>query len=122
MRANLERIRIQGPVFIAGSASIEDDCEIIGPVVIGANAVIESGARIKASVIMDHTRVSGIAAYDRKVVGPNFCFDPDGTVLDGSHTDISWLFSDARSPVAALNDDQELIKNHSLRASPALYA
>ena len=122
VRANLERIRIQGPVFIAGSASIEDDCEIIGPGVIGANAVIESGARIKASVIMDHTRVSGIAAYDRKVVGPNFCFDPDGTVLDGSHTDISWLFSDARSPVAALNDDQELIKNHRLRASSALYA
>ena len=122
VRVNFDRIKIHGPVFIGGSASIGDDCVIIGPAFIGANALIEAGAHVSASVIMDHTRVSGFAAYDRKVVGPNFCFDPDGTVLDGSNTDISWLFSDARSPIAALNEAQHLVKAQSLRAASVLFA
>ena len=122
VRVNLSRIKMHGPVYIGGSASIGDGSVIIGPALIGANALIECGAHVSASVIMDHTRVSGFANYDRKVVGPNFCFDPDGTVLDGSNTDISWLFSDARSPIAALNEVQHLIKTQSQRAAPALIA
>lgn len=117
VQANFNRINFRGPVYIGGSASIGDGCDITGPVVIGANARIEAGAQIHSSIIMDHTRVSGFAAYQRKVVGPNFCFDPEGTVLDNRSTDISWLFSDARSPGVALNSDQETVVAHSLESA-----
>ena len=119
VRANFDKIKIHGPVFIGGSASIGDGCEIIGPVVIGANACIESGAQIGASIIMDHTRVSGFACYERKVVGPGFCFDPEGTVLDGRNTDIDWLFSDARGAEPSLNKAQRLVMAQSLGAAMA---
>lgn len=117
VRTNFDRITIKGPVYIGGSASIGDGCEITGPVVIGANACIEAGAQIESSIILDHTRVSGFAAYQRKVVGPNFCFDPEGTVLDGKNSDVNWLFSDARSHETTLNDDQRLIMAHSRSAA-----
>ena len=117
VRANWDRVRFSGPVVIGGSASIGDGCEITGPVMIGRNACIEAGAQIDASIIMDHTRVSGFACYQRKVVGPNFCFDPQGTVLDSSNTDIDWLFSDARGRGTPLNEDQRQVMAHSLRAA-----
>jgi len=120
--ANFDRIRIQGPVFIGGSASIGDGCEITGPVFIGANACVQSGAQIEASVVMDHTRVSGFASYQRKVIGPDFCFDPEGTVLDGRQTDLRWLFSDAREPITELNEDQKMIRAQSISVSPATFA
>ena len=122
VRANFDRIRISGPVFIGGSASIGDGCEITGPAMIGANACIEAGSQIDASIILDHTRVSGFASYSRKVVGPNFCFDPEGTVLDDRNTDSAWLFSDARSPQAWLSDDQRLVMAHSLDAAAGAFA
>ena len=114
VRANFDRIKISGPVCIGGSASIGDGCEITGPVFIGANACIEAGAQIDASIVLDHTRVSGFATYQRKVVGPNFCFDPEGTVLDGSNTDIDWLFSDARRAETSRNETQRQIMAHNL--------
>ena len=116
VRANFDRIKLSGPVCIGGSASIGDGCEITGPVLIGANACIEPGAQIDASIILDHTRISGFASYRHKVVGPNFCFDPEGTVLDSNSTDTNWLFSDARSAHTALNQAQRLIKAHNLGA------
>jgi mannose-1-phosphate guanylyltransferase len=122
VRGNFDRIRVSGPVVIGGSASIGDDCEIIGPAMIGANAQVESGARIEASIILEHTRVSGFATYRRKVVGPNYCFDPEGTVLDDQSTDMGWLASDSRSAAALLNEDQHLVKAMSLAAAPALLA
>jgi mannose-1-phosphate guanylyltransferase len=117
VRANFDRIRISGPVFIGGSASIGDGCEITGPAVIGANACVEAGAEIESSIILDHTRVSGFASYRRKVIGPNFCFDPEGTVVDSSNTDVGWLFSDVRGPETALNEDQRLVMAHSVEAA-----
>jgi len=119
VRANFNRIKVTGPVFIGGSASIGDGCEITGPVFIGANACIEPGAQIDASIVLDHTRVGGFASYRRKVVGPTFCFDPEGTVLDSRNTDTHWLFSDARSAKALLNEDQRLIAAHNRGAAMA---
>jgi mannose-1-phosphate guanylyltransferase len=117
VRINLDQVSITGPVFIGGSASIGDGCTITGPAMIGANAHIEPGTQIFESIILDHTRLSNFGAYHRKVVGPDFCFDPEGTVLDGKLSDISWLFSDARSPEKTLNEDQLLLGQHSLQVA-----
>jgi mannose-1-phosphate guanylyltransferase len=115
VRVNFDKISITGPVFIGGSTSIGDGSVIRGPVMIGANAHIEEGSQIESSIILDHTRVSGFASYEHKVVGPNFCFDPEGTVLDGKNTDIDWLFSDTRSLHNELNESQRLVMDQSLK-------
>ena len=117
VRANFNRIKISGPTFIGGSVCIEDGCELVGPIVIGANVHIESGAFIDSSIILDHTRLSGFASFQRKVVGPNFCFDPEGTVLNSQHTDTDWIFSDARSSIGLRNEDQLLVMAQSLEVS-----
>jgi mannose-1-phosphate guanylyltransferase len=117
VRCNFDKVHIVAPVLIGGSATIGDGCSIVGPVQIGANASVGAGASLKASIILDHTRVSGFAAYEHKVVGPNFCFDPEGTVLDGKNTDVNWLFSDARSRETFLNDEQLSVIAHSLEVA-----
>lgn len=117
VNANFDRIATQGPVYVGGSATLGDGCTLVGPVVIGAGAVVEAGARVEASVVLDHTRIVSDSDVRNKVVGPRFCFSADGTVLDGRHTDTAWLFSDARSPLAPLSDDQRQILADSRAAA-----
>jgi mannose-1-phosphate guanylyltransferase len=106
VRANFDRITLTGPVFIGGSAEIEDGARLIGPVCIGAGAVVEAGAHVEASIVLEHTRV-GTGAYVRdRIVGPRFCASADGTVLDGRHTDTAWLFADARNRDFARSAEQ----------------
>jgi mannose-1-phosphate guanylyltransferase len=119
VRANFNRVSTCGPVYIAGSAEVGKDCKLIGPVVIGAGAVIEPGVQIDSSIVLDHTRAGAGAEIRNKVVGPNFCFAADGTVLDGRHTDTSWLFSDARSVLPPLNVEQRRIVSGLLNAIAA---
>lgn len=109
VKASLDRCHIVPPLFIGGSAEIQDGSTLIGPVIVGAGSVIESGAHLEESVVMEHTRVSGHSYFSRKIIGGSFCADAEGTVLDARHTDTAWLFSDARSGETALNEDQAAI-------------
>ena len=96
VRANLDACHLVPPVYIGGSAEIQDGARVIGPVAIGRGAVIESGAHVESSIVMEYTRV-GAQTYCRdKIVGGRYCVDADGTVLDDSTTDTTWLFRDAR--------------------------
>ena len=106
VRANLDQCHLVAPVYIGGSAEIQDGASLIGPVTIGAGAVIESGAHIESSIVMDYTRVCRNAYSRSKILGGQFCIDADGTVLDGRNTDTSWLFRDARATNATLNPAQ----------------
>jgi mannose-1-phosphate guanylyltransferase len=117
VRANYKRILIEGPVYIGGSASIGDGCCLKGPVVIGAGAVIEPGAHLEETIVLDHTRVIGFGNFRRKIVGPGYCVDADGTVLDGRHTDTNWLFRDARNLDSKLDSDQRMVLEHASSVS-----
>ncbi|MCY7393695.1 MAG: NDP-sugar synthase, partial [Leptolyngbyaceae cyanobacterium CAN_BIN12] len=58
---NLDKVNIQGPVYIGGMTHIEDGATIIGPTMIGPNCWICSGAIVKDSVIFDYSRLgSGV--------------------------------------------------------------
>jgi mannose-1-phosphate guanylyltransferase len=106
VRANLDHCHIVPPVFIGGSAEVQDGASLIGPVTIGAGAVVEAGAHIEESVVTEYTRV-GSGTYCRgKIIGSNFCVSVDGTVLDHRHTDTAWLFGDARANERALTAEQ----------------
>ena len=119
VRADFSRIEISGPAYIGGSAEIGDGCVLRGPVVIGAGAVVGAGTHLERSIVLDQTRVAPFSLLRDKVVGGHFCIDADGTVLDGRCTDTEWLFADARSLAAALNDDQRWVHANTLEAAKA---
>lgn len=106
VRLNPERCLLVPPLFIGGSAEIQDGAELIGPVAIGAGAVVEAGAHLERSVVLDYTRVGSGAFSCGKILGGNYCVDADGTVLDSRHTDTAWLFCDSRAPVSGPNPEQ----------------
>ncbi len=111
VRADLDRCRIRGPVYLGGSAELEAGCTLEGPVVVGAGAVVEAGAHLEDSVVLAHTRIGAGAWLRGKVVGSQFCADAGGNVLDSRHTDIAWLFADARSLPAADTPERAAIRS-----------
>jgi mannose-1-phosphate guanylyltransferase len=112
---DLDRVKIMPPVFIGGSAEVQDGASLVGPVLIGAGSVVEGGAHVERTVVMEHTRIGGNAYFKDKIVGSHYCADTDGTVLDGRHTDTAWLFADARSLDNGLTADQEDILDLAMR-------
>ena len=115
VKANLERCHIMPPVFIGGSAEVQDGASLIGPLTIGAGAVIEAGAHLEQSVVMEHTRVGKGAYCHGKIIGGHYCVSADGTVLDSRHTDTAWLFGDARAAQTAHSDEQAAIIELAVR-------
>ena len=115
VKVDLECCNLVPPLYIGGSAEVQEGSTIVGPVVIGAGAVVESGAHLENSIVMEHTRVGGNAFLRDKIVGSHYCADNTGTVLDGRHTDTAWLFADARTADHGLNPDQETIRAAVLR-------
>lgn len=109
VRADLDRCHVVPPVFIGGTAEVQEGATLIGPLVLGAGTVVESDAHVEESVVLDYTRIGAGTYCCRKIIGSNFCVDADGTVLDGRHTDTSWLFADARSHGRRLSEDQSEI-------------
>ena len=109
VQINLDNCHIEGPVYIGGSAEIQDGAVLVGPVVIGSGSVVEAGAHVENSVIMDHTRVLSSAYLNDKILGSRYCVDADGTVLDKSHTDAAWIFADARRLAEPLTPEQRQI-------------
>jgi mannose-1-phosphate guanylyltransferase len=117
IRANFNKIETQGRIYIGGSASIGDGCTLVGPVVIGAGAVIEAGTYLENTIVGEYTRVCEGGYFKGKIVGNGYCVDADGSVLDGRHTDTSWLFRDARSLQIPLNSDQLAVLENANNAT-----
>lgn len=115
---DLRRVHIAGPVYIGGSAKIGDHCTLVGPLVIGAGSTIDDGVYLERTVLLEHTCLSRPLSYVDKVVGPGFCISADGVVLDGSSSDIDWLFRDARTLAQPLLPAQSLVYAFAACAPP----
>jgi mannose-1-phosphate guanylyltransferase len=100
VRANWDRIEIQGPAVIGNGSDIGDGARIIGPTYIGSNCVIEPGARISECLLNDYTRVRTPARLSQQIVSTGFCVQPDGAFVDCVATDLGWLIDNARRPEA----------------------
>ena len=98
VRANWDRIEIEGPVLIGNGSAIGDGARITGPTYIGTNCVIEPGARISECLLNDYTRVRSPARLSRQIVSAGYCVQPDGAFVDCSTTDLGWLIDNARRP------------------------
>lgn len=99
-RADLSHCRIEPPVYLGGSATLEPGCTIIGPAAIGQGCVVASRAHVERSVLFDYVRVGPWAQVKELIVGNGYCVDPAGTAIDLAQCDIDWIIGDARSPEA----------------------
>ena len=99
---------LEGPLYIGSSTRIEAGVSIAGPTVVGRNSVIESGARVRACVIDDHTRVSGLADLDEKIISGRFCVDRQGRNVELASRGMAFVVDDARER-REWSEDQEVL-------------
>ncbi|MEM7064553.1 MAG: NDP-sugar synthase [Cyanobacteria bacterium P01_B01_bin.77] len=101
VKANWDKINIEGPVYIGGMAAIEDGATIIGPSMIGPNCCICSGATVDKSVIFEYSRIGpGVRLIDKLVFG-RYCVDKTGASIDMQEAALDWLITDTRQAVLA---------------------
>ncbi|EKU97232.1 Nucleoside-diphosphate-sugar pyrophosphorylase family protein [Leptolyngbya sp. PCC 7375] len=101
VKANWDKITIEGPVYIGGMAEIEDGATIIGPSMIGPNCCICSGALVDKSVIFEYSRIGpGVRLMDKLVFG-RYCVDKTGASIDMQEAALDWLITDTRQEVLA---------------------
>ncbi|MBT9310646.1 sugar phosphate nucleotidyltransferase [Leptothoe kymatousa] len=99
VKANWDKINIEGPVYIGGMAEIEDGATIIGPTMIGPNSCICSGALVDKSVVFEYSRIgSGVRLIDKLVFG-RYCVDKTGASIDMKQAALDWLITDTRQEV-----------------------
>jgi len=112
---DLDKVEIDGPVYIGSSTRIGKGARIIGPTVIGANCVIEPGAVIEGCLVDDYTKVSGVARLRNYMVYGNRCIQPDGIYVDIDDADIGWLVEDARKE-SCMSGPQRLLHDMAMKS------
>jgi mannose-1-phosphate guanylyltransferase len=93
-----DEVRVEGPVYIGSNTLIEPGCELIGPVWISHGCVIRSGARIRHSMVFEHTHLGPAANVDEAMVFGHRLVDRQGRRQDDAADDITWV-GDARDPM-----------------------
>lgn len=120
---NLDKVDIEGPVYIGGMTHIEDGAKIKGPTMIGPNCWICSGAVVDNSVIFDYSRLGpGVRLVDKLVFG-RYCVDKTGATIDLQAAALDWLITDRRQelpniPPAEGQAIAELLKPDPVVAVP----
>ena len=119
---NLDKVDIEGPVYIGGMTHIEDGAKIKGPTMIGPNCWICSGAVVDNSVIFDYSRLGpGVRLVDKLVFG-RYCVDKTGATIDLQAAALDWLITDRRQelpniPPAEGQAIAELLKPDTVAAT-----
>lgn len=97
VNADWDQVRVEGPVYIGSNTLIEPGCELIGPVWISHGCMIRSGAKIRHSMVFEHTHLGPAARIDEAMVFGHRVVDRKGRRQDSAADDISWV-GDARDP------------------------
>jgi len=101
VKANWDKVNIEGPVYIGGMTQIADGATIIGPSAIGNNCDICSGATVDKSVIFEYSRIGqGVRLVDKLVFG-RYCVDKTGASIDMQAAALDWLITDTRQELPA---------------------
>lgn len=103
---DLDKVEIQGPVYIGAMTRIEDGAKIVGPTMIGPSCQISSGTTVENSVIFEYSRLGpGVRLVDKLVFG-RYCVDKTGASIDVQAAALDWLITDARQ-VLPINTPEE---------------
>jgi len=90
-----DEVLVEGPVHVGSNTRIEPGCELIGPVWLSHGCVIRSGAKIRHSLVFEHTYLGPAAKVEEAMVFGHRLVDKLGQRQDGAAEDISWV-ADAR--------------------------
>ncbi len=112
---DLDKVEIEGPVYIGSSTRIGNGSRIIGPTVIGTNCVIEPGATIEECLVDDYTRVSRVARLRHCMVYGGRIIQKDGSFVDCDETDIGWIVEDARKEIS-LSESHQMLHDLALES------
>ncbi|SPE36608.1 Mannose-1-phosphate guanyltransferase [Candidatus Sulfopaludibacter sp. SbA6] len=99
-RLDLTQTTVVPPVVIGGSCRIDPGVRIVGPTLIDAGCTIESGAEVVRSLVFPYTRVGAHAHLTDTMACGRYCVKSDGTVLEIDASDLGWVLSDSREPLA----------------------
>lgn len=92
-----KKVRIEGPVYIGANSRVEAGCEIYGPTWISHGCYLQSGAKIRRSIVFEHTLLRSHGEIKDAVVFGRSCVDKEGRAMDGSGRGLDWV-GDARDP------------------------
>ena len=120
VKANWDKVTIEGPVYIGGMTHIEDGATIIGPSAISNNCCICKGAIVDKSVIFEYSRIGPGVRLEDKLVFGRYCVDKTGASIDMQAAALDWLITDTRQELPAELPVEhqaiaELLNNHSPR-------
>lgn len=106
---NLDKVDIQGPVYIGGMTHIEDGAKIVGPTMIGPNCHVCADAVVDNSVIFEYSRLGpGVRLVDKLVFG-RYCVDKTGASIDVQAAALDWLITDTRQSPAGPSMERQAI-------------
>ncbi|MEE9446850.1 MAG: NDP-sugar synthase [Arenicellales bacterium] len=97
VNAEWDEIRSEGPIYIGSNTTIEAGAELIGPVWISHGCVVRKGAKIKHSMVFEHTHIGATADIDEAMVFGHRVVDRQGQRIDSDDDDLAWV-GDARDP------------------------
>ena len=97
-----EEVRVEGPVYVGSNTLIEPGCELIGPIWISHGCIIRAGARIRHSLVFEHTHLGPAANVDEAMVFGHRVVDRQGQRQDDGADDVTWV-GDARDPQLKLS-------------------
>ncbi len=86
---------IDGPVYIGSNSRVEAGCEIIGPSWISHGCYLQGGAKVRRSMLFEHTRIAKHGIVTEAVVFGRYCVDKEGQPVDSSGYGLDWV-GDAR--------------------------
>jgi mannose-1-phosphate guanylyltransferase len=110
LNVDLDPAAIEGPVYVGPGTRIERGAKVWGPTVIGRNCLIERGARVRASIIGNYTRVSGLADLRERIVSGRFCVDREGRNVELARSGYAFVVDDVRERRAWTEDQRELME------------
>ena len=88
-------VLLEGPVYIGSNTRIEAGCEIIGPAWISRGCRLQGGAKVRRSMLFEHTLMRRHGEVDEAMVFGRHCVDREGRPVDLCGSGLDWV-GDAR--------------------------
>ena len=88
-------VMIEGPVYIGSNTRIEAGCEIIGPAWISHGCHLQGGAKVRRSMLFEHTLMRKHGEVNEAMVFGRYCVNKEGKPVASEGSGLDWV-GDAR--------------------------
>jgi len=92
-----DTVRIEGPVYIGSSTTVEPGATIVGPAWLGNGCVLRKGSKLVRSILFDYVRLSQGEVLEDMIVSPQYCVDRNGNTTYPGDEGTTLRWGDARA-------------------------